>query len=61
MDERLDEIKKSVVPLLRSRGVRKAAIFGSFARGEAVTGIPEEYRSKAPDVPGGTSPGCGTF
>lgn len=35
MDERLDEIKRSVVPLLRSHGVRKAAIFGSFARGEA--------------------------
>jgi predicted nucleotidyltransferase len=35
MDKRLDEIKKSVVPLLRSHGVRKAAVFGSFARGEA--------------------------
>jgi hypothetical protein len=35
MDDRLDEIKRSVVPLLRSHGVRKAGIFGSFARGEA--------------------------
>jgi len=35
MDERLDEIKRSLVPLLRSRGVRRAAVFGSFARGEA--------------------------
>jgi hypothetical protein len=35
MDERFDEIKLSVVPRLLSRGVRRAAVFGSFARGEA--------------------------
>lgn len=35
MNTQLDDIKESIVPLLRSRGVRKAALFGSFARGEA--------------------------
>ena len=29
--------------------------------GEAVKGIPEEYRRRLPMSPGGTSPGCGTF
>jgi predicted nucleotidyltransferase len=28
-------IKKKIVPVLKHRGVTKAAIFGSFARGEA--------------------------
>ena len=35
MNSQLDDIKESIVPLLRSHGVRKAALFGSFARGEA--------------------------
>jgi uncharacterized protein len=35
VDDRLEKIKMALVPLLRRRGVRKAAIFGSFARGEA--------------------------
>ena len=35
MNSQLDDTKESIVPLLRSRGVRKAALFGSFARGEA--------------------------
>jgi len=32
---KLDEIKRQTVPILRKYGVLRAAIFGSFARGEA--------------------------
>jgi predicted nucleotidyltransferase len=31
----MEDIKKIIVPVLRRYGVRGAAIFGSFARGEA--------------------------
>ena len=34
MKERLGRLKKEIVPLLRKRGVIKAGIFGSYARGE---------------------------
>jgi len=30
----LDEVKRKIVPVLKEYGVRKAALFGSFARGE---------------------------
>jgi hypothetical protein len=30
----LEEIKKKITPLLRSYGVKRAAFFGSFVRGE---------------------------
>ncbi|MEK6858011.1 MAG: nucleotidyltransferase family protein [Nanoarchaeota archaeon] len=33
-DERLRKLKKIVLPILRKGGVSKAAVFGSFARGE---------------------------
>ena len=33
-DARLDRLKKIVVPILIREGVSKAAVFGSFARGE---------------------------
>jgi len=39
MDERkirqLDELKRTIVPILKRNGVVKAGIFGSYARGEA--------------------------
>ena len=31
----MEDIKKIIVPVLRRYGVRRAAVFGSFARGEA--------------------------
>uniref|UniRef100_A0A7C1CH32 protein adenylyltransferase n=1 Tax=Thermofilum adornatum TaxID=1365176 RepID=A0A7C1CH32_9CREN len=31
----MEDIKKIIVPVLRRYGVRKAAVFGSFAHGEA--------------------------
>lgn len=31
----LDEIKKKILPVLRGRKVKRASIFGSYARGEA--------------------------
>jgi predicted nucleotidyltransferase len=31
----MEDIKKMIVPVLRRYGVRRAAVFGSFARGEA--------------------------
>lgn len=34
MDIHLDSIRGSMIPILKSRGVKRAAIFGSFARGE---------------------------
>jgi predicted nucleotidyltransferase len=33
-----DEIKKKATPVLRSHGVRRAALFGSHARGEQIEG-----------------------
>jgi len=30
----LEEIREKIIPLLRSYGVKKAALFGSFVRGE---------------------------
>jgi predicted nucleotidyltransferase len=33
--ERMEDIKKIIVPLLRSNDVVRAGIFGSFARGES--------------------------
>lgn len=35
MKVNLDEIKKKAVPILKSEGATRAALFGSFARGEA--------------------------
>ncbi|MCR4307421.1 MAG: nucleotidyltransferase family protein [Candidatus Berkelbacteria bacterium] len=34
MTSTIKEISKKAIPILRSAGVKKAAIFGSFARGE---------------------------
>ncbi|NAZ24134.1 MAG: hypothetical protein GU357_00025 [Thermofilum sp.] len=31
----MEDLKKIIVPVLRRHGVRRAAVFGSFARGEA--------------------------
>jgi hypothetical protein len=31
----MEDLKKIIVPVLRRYGVRRAAVFGSFARGEA--------------------------
>jgi len=33
-ENKLDKIKKSIVDVLKKHGIKKAAIFGSFARGE---------------------------
>ncbi|MBN2380841.1 nucleotidyltransferase family protein [candidate division WOR-3 bacterium] len=30
----IDELKKKILPVLKRYGIRKAAVFGSFARGE---------------------------
>ncbi len=35
MTREIQQIKKSVLPILRKSGVKRSAIFGSFARGEA--------------------------
>ena len=35
MQAPVEEIRQSILPLLRSRGVQRASLFGSFARGEA--------------------------
>lgn len=34
MDNQISQIKSKIVPILKSAGVTKSAIFGSFARGE---------------------------
>lgn len=34
MEARIEEIKQKILPILRRHGVAKAAIFGSFVRGE---------------------------
>ncbi|MEM3043511.1 MAG: nucleotidyltransferase family protein [Thermoplasmata archaeon] len=34
MDERVDEIRRKIMPVLQRHGVRRAALFGSFVRGE---------------------------
>ena len=33
-EEQLKELKKAIIAVLKKHGVKKAAIFGSFARGE---------------------------
>jgi len=35
MTSQIQQIKKSVLPILRKSGVKHSAVFGSFARGEA--------------------------
>jgi predicted nucleotidyltransferase len=35
MTREIHQIKKSVLPILKKSGVKRSAIFGSFARGEA--------------------------
>lgn len=35
MGKAIQSIKKKIIPILRRYGVKKAAIFGSFVRGEA--------------------------
>lgn len=35
MEQQIERIKRKVLPILRRHGVRKAAVFGSFARGES--------------------------
>ena len=37
MSEKLEEIKQKIVPILRKSGVRRSAVFGSLARGEAIS------------------------
>ena len=34
-DDRIDEIKKTLIEVLKQHGVKKAALFGSIVRGEA--------------------------
>ena len=34
MEARIEEIKRKILPVLRRHGVTKAAVFGSFVRGE---------------------------
>jgi predicted nucleotidyltransferase len=34
-EEQLKELKKTLIAVLKKHGVKKAALFGSFARGEA--------------------------
>lgn len=34
MASRIDEIRKKILPILKSHEVKKAGIFGSFARGD---------------------------
>ena len=38
MDERLEEIRRKILPILRKHGVTKASVFGSWARGESKEG-----------------------
>lgn len=35
MEPRVEEIRRKILPILRRHGVRRAAVFGSFARGES--------------------------
>jgi len=35
MEKNLKTIKKQIIPVLRNHDIKKAGIFGSFARGEA--------------------------
>ena len=35
--ESIQEIKEKITPILQRYGIKKAAIFGSFAKGEAKT------------------------
>lgn len=35
MDKQMEHVKKTIVGVLPKYGIRKAALFGSFARGEA--------------------------
>ena len=35
MASRIDEIREKILPILKSHEVKKAGIFGSFARGDA--------------------------
>ncbi|MEK6900365.1 MAG: nucleotidyltransferase domain-containing protein [Nanoarchaeota archaeon] len=37
-DKKLRQIAKMIVPILKKNGVKKAGIFGSYARGEAKKG-----------------------
>jgi predicted nucleotidyltransferase len=34
-EDQIDEIKKTLIEVLRKHGVKKAALFGSIVRGEA--------------------------
>lgn len=36
-DPALDDIRRRIVPVLRRHGVRRAGVFGSYARGEATS------------------------
>ena len=38
MDERLEEIRRKILPILKKHGVTKAGVFGSFVRGESKEG-----------------------
>ena len=38
MDERLEEIRRKILPILKKHGVTKASVFGSWARGESKEG-----------------------
>jgi len=38
MDERLEEIRRKILPILKKHGVTKAGVFGSWARGESKEG-----------------------
>ena len=38
MEAHIEEIKQKILPILRRHGVTKAAVFGSFVRGESKEG-----------------------
>lgn len=49
---KIEEIKEKAVPILKAAGARKAALFGSYARGEET---PESDIDIIVDMPSGSS------
>lgn len=49
---KIEEIKEKAVPILKAAGARKAALFGSYARGEET---PESDIDIIVEMPSGTS------
>ena len=44
----IEKIKKKIVPLLKKKGIKKAGIFGSYARGEEKNGSDIDILIEAP-------------